>query len=667
MVDLPAPLELVCLGPPTARLGGKDPPSDVLWRKHLGLLIYLALSPDRSRARDHLVGVFWPEVPEDAARHSLNEALRRLRAGLGAGRLIRRGELITLEGVGLRVDVKDFEEQAARHRVEAARLLRGDFLEGFSVDDAPGFEDWAARERMRLRAKCAGALIDLGEEALAVGRLHDAEEFALRALALESHSEAAARLRMSAMALRGDSAGALAWFHEFEARLISEIGEGPSPELQALAKRIREGIARKPTPPPEEPVAPLVGDEEVRRRAFHVMSDATAGVPRTLVIVGGDGMGKTRILSECLDRAHLYGAFPIVATPLESDHDASWSTLRALARAGLARAPGIAATDPAALGVLATVAFDLPGPVPRVPADRGEAVAALTQLLAAVAEEHPLVLAVDDAHYADGATLEALSAAFAAVQHRPLTLVVSCVPEAERGPAELTQLRSQVGRRLAGDTVRLAAFTQEDIRQLVDAMAPWCPDEESRARLTRRVTHETGGIPFLAVTLLQALQRASTMRADLLAWPPPGQTITSPLPISVPDLVRMAVVARVSLLQPRDLQLLRTASVGGRSFDAELLAGMCDLAPGALQDALARIERAGLAVFDGFRYAFAAPLIAEVVRRECLTPGQRSTLLRRAAEALGGRDDMDARVLRVEMLSEGAPGREVLDLSVAVA
>jgi hypothetical protein len=410
-------------------------------------------------------------------------------------------------------------------------------------------------------------------------------------------------------------------------------------------------------------VPPLVGDGEIRRCAFQVVSDALAGATRTLAIVGGPGMGKTRLLSECLNVAALDGAHTVVVTPLESDHDAPWSTLRGLGRAGLANAPGSAATDPAALGVLATIAFDLPGPTPRVPADRGEVAAALTQLLAAVAEERPLVLALDDAHYADGATLEALGAALAGVKREPLALVVSCLPEAEYGPAALTQMRSQIGRRLAGDTVRLAVLAADDIRQLVDAMALWCPDDESRARLTRRVAFETGGIPFLAVTLLQALQRASTMRADVLVWPRPGQTIDGPLPISVPDLVRMAVVARVSQLDPRDLQLLRTASVGGRSFDVALLAGMSDLAPEALQDALVRIERAGLATFDGFRYAFAAPLVAEVVRRECLTPGQRSTLLRRAAAALAQRDDMDARVLRVEMLAEVAPGPEVLGLA----
>jgi hypothetical protein len=56
-----------------------------------------------------------------------------------------------------------------------------------------------------------------------------------------------------------------------------------------------------------------------------------------------------------------------------------------------------------------------------------------------------------------------------------------------------------------------------------------------------------------------------------------------------------------------------------------------------------------------------------VVRSECLTPGQRATLLRRAADALANRVDMDARVLRVEMLAEAAPEHQVLGLAVAAA
>jgi hypothetical protein len=178
---------------------------------------------------------------------------------------------------------------------------------------------------------------------------------------------------------------------------------------------------------------------------------------------------------------------------------------------------------------------------------------------------------------------------------------------------------------------------------------------------------ETAGSPFLAVTLLHALAHASTMRSDVLAWPRRGSTIDSPLPISVPDLVRMAVVARVSELDPDDLQVLRAASIGGVGLDLEVLGATSGLAGPALEEGLARLERSGLVTCDGRRYSFAAPLIAEVVRGDCLTPGQRRALRRRAADRLATREDMEARVLRVELLSELEPNDTVLDMALATA
>lgn len=663
---LPA-LDLVCFGPPTARLGGREPPADVLWRKHLGLLIYLALSPDRTRSRDHLLGLLWPEKAEPHARHSLNEAMRRLRVGLGTDRLRTRGDTITLDDSGLQVDALRFAALAGERPAEAARLLRGDFLEGFIVEDAPAFEEWAAQERLRWRARGADVLISHGEAALSAGRLDDAGEAALQALKLEPHSEPAARLRLRALALRGDTAGALAWYHQFTEQLSKEVGERPGRELEALAERIRtRSWHPAPAPPAEVPI-PLVGDAALQSRAFHVIAEAMSGVPRTLAVIAGQGLGKTRLIHECLTRAALDGALTVLATPLEQDHDAPWSTLRALARAGLAAAPGIAATAPEALAVLAAVVPELGDRAQRAPADQGEVAAALARLLEAVAEERPLVVAVDDAHFADRVTLEGLGAALPAVHRVPLALVFSCLPEPERGPSALVRLRGEVGRRLPGDSVRLEPLGQEDILRLVTALAPWCTTAEMRDRLARRVGFETGGSPFLVVTLLQALARASTMRGDVLEWPRRGSTIDSPLPISVPDLVRMAVVARVSVLDAADLLLLRAASVGGAALDPEVLSRTAGLAPEAVEAGLARLERAGLIVNDGRRYAFAAPLIAEVVSGECLTAGQRRSLRLRTAEALARREEMDARLLRVELLSQVGPDEAVFTDALAVA
>jgi len=144
-------LERRCLGPPLVRLDGREPPPDVLWRKHLALLAYLARSPDRTRSRPHLMGLLWGERPDEKARRSLNEAVRLLRATLGDGRLIRDGDALQLNPQQLEVDVLQFAQLCGEGQLRALELVRGDFLEGFHVEDAPAFEDWMGTERARIR------------------------------------------------------------------------------------------------------------------------------------------------------------------------------------------------------------------------------------------------------------------------------------------------------------------------------------------------------------------------------------------------------------------------------------------------------------------------------------------------------------------------------------
>jgi DNA-binding SARP family transcriptional activator len=105
---------LTTFGAPEVRVDGHEPPSDVPWRKHIALLCYLALSPNRTRTRAQLIGVLWPETTDQRARHSLNEAVRRLRAGLGADRLksTGSGENLTLADERLTVDALEFERLA---------------------------------------------------------------------------------------------------------------------------------------------------------------------------------------------------------------------------------------------------------------------------------------------------------------------------------------------------------------------------------------------------------------------------------------------------------------------------------------------------------------------------------------------------------------------------
>jgi DNA-binding SARP family transcriptional activator len=647
-------LELHCFGAPTALLGGKPVPREVQGRKHLALLIYLALSPGRRRERAHLVGLLWPEKPESHARHSLNEAMRRLRTHLGAGRLVSEAESIAIDPTALDVDALQFEALVTREPAKAIQLLRGDFLEGFGLDDAPAFEEWARGERAGYRSRAAAALIAFGEDALAATRYAEALEAARQALVYEPFAEPAARLRMRAAALSGDATTSLAAFHEFAGRLAQDLHEQPSRELTALADRIRGQRWRRPTLLHTEEEPALVGQERAHREAFTLVAEALQRGPRTLLITGDPGTGKTRLLTECVERFALEGAVTAGASPLESDRDTPWSTLRMLLRAGLVRAPGSAAADPGALGVLATLAPEaFPSVGPRPPADNAEVAAGLASLLRALTEEQPVALAVDEAHCADGASIEVIGGAMPQLAGLPLLLVLSVRGTFQETPRALVRFKSDIGRvgGVPGQAVHLEPLSEAETRELVFGHSAWCVAEGDRARLARRIFFETSGNPFLIVTMLRGLEQASVLRKDVLAWPRPGETIEGPLPISVPSLARRAVMARVVELDEASLQVLRAASIGARAVDPDLVAVLTGLARERVEDLLAVLERHRLLACDGVRYVFAAPLIAQVVRGECLAAGERRALRARAVAALASRQDLESRLLRVELMA----------------
>ena len=623
----PGSLGIRCFGAPTVRVDGEPARAQVLWHKHLALLVYLALSPGRTRSRLHLLGLLWPERPDALARQSLNGAVRRLRAELGATRLRSDGENLTLAGEALEVDALRFEALVQRRPADAAACLAGDFLEGFALADAPAFEEWADQERARYRIRGAAAWTAAGEHALAATQPAVAIEAAARALALESHAEPAVSLMMRALAVAGDITGALSIFQRFEKQLCNESSLQPSRDLIALAGRIKSRQPSSRLPPQRtEPKPPLVGRERVHREAFTTVSEALQQGPRALLITGDPGAGKTRLLTECLERLALGGATVLATRPLESDRETPLSTLRSLLRDGLLHAPGSAGAHPDVLARLAALtAANL---------DHAEVAAIVAALLSAVAEEQPVGLGIHDAHLADDASLEILAAALASASGARVALVLTALDAPERMPRALLAIRGEIGRRLPGSVVTLAPLTGAETRELVLAQSPWCEQDADRERLARRIFFETHGNPFLIVTLLRALANASVLREEALAWPPPGGTTESPLPISVPNLVRRAISARVAELDPQSRSILQAASIGPPIIDLELVAGLTGLPLAKVEDGLALLERRRFMACDGDRYAVIAPLVADVVANEWLVPGERRNLRARAIEVL---------------------------------
>jgi DNA-binding SARP family transcriptional activator len=260
------------LGPVEITVDGSPAPPELLWRKNLGLMVYLARSPRRTRSREQLVAMLWGDRSETAARHSLSEALRVIRRHAGEAAVDQSVGQIRLAPEAVELDLERLEQLAAEEDwAGAAELIAGEFLEGFAVPDSSAFEDWLAAERELWRQRSVEVLARYAESLARSGQAQDASEAAARALAIDPGSEAAVRAAVRHRALAGDRGGALELFERFRAGL-AESGVEPGEETLALAERVRRGRGWQPEAADfaDDPAAarpPLVGREAELTRA----------------------------------------------------------------------------------------------------------------------------------------------------------------------------------------------------------------------------------------------------------------------------------------------------------------------------------------------------------------------------------------------------------------
>src|SRR5438094_109018 len=213
------------LGPVRITVAGADAPAELLWRKHVALLVYLARSPRRSRTREHLVGLLWSDRDEKQARHSLSEALRVLRRVLGDASVRADVDQVGLSPDAVSLDCDRFVELCGRGDWSGATaLVDGEFLEGLAIPESSDFENWLGSERMLWRTRALEALDRRAAAELETGDAPAAAQTALRAVRLDTASEAAARTAMRALTLAGDRAGALHVAEELARTLRATLG-----------------------------------------------------------------------------------------------------------------------------------------------------------------------------------------------------------------------------------------------------------------------------------------------------------------------------------------------------------------------------------------------------------------------------------------------------------
>jgi DNA-binding SARP family transcriptional activator len=360
--------------------------------------------------------------------------------------------------------------------------------------------------------------------------------------------------------------------------------------------------------------APLVGRRQELRRLRSAFRSAQAERScRVVTVVGEAGIGKTRLARELVaevgdearvlvGRCAAYGAgatyLPLGEIVRQAAPDASLAGIAALLE-GEDDAEQVAERIAELVGIVEG---------PAVPA---EAFWAVRRLFEAIARERPVLVAFDDVHWAEPTLLDLVEYLG---EWAEAPLLVLCVAR-----RDLLEARPGWGGPTStGFVVELGPLAADDLGRLVDGLSGGLVAADVREQIAER----SGGNPLFAEQLLALAEEAPDLSLD-----------------RAPPTVEALIASRLDHLAPRELSLLRRASVVGRRFAR---ADVNDLGPGEDAD-FAGMVRRGLVhpTEDGFRFHHI--LVRDVAYRG-IPKAERAELHERIADGLARRDGADEHV-----------------------
>jgi DNA-binding SARP family transcriptional activator len=670
-------LRISLLGPfEVWRDGQFLPPS--AWPGHKARQILKILVTHRQRvvASDELIEWLWPDLRVGSARNSLWVAVSRLRRLLGSGR--DGPAFILTEPPGYRfdaagrceIDVDLFlghlhqgHEQQRRGAWETAvvaygaaeALYRGDYL----AEDP--YEDWAIPPRERMREAFLELQGSLATCQLSLRRYREALVHCHRSLEQDTCRESAWRLAMECYYRAGERGQALRAFERCRAALARELGVDPLPETLALHERILRDAApqdpqpRAPTLPGSSapPLSlPFVGRDHEWTLVSQLLQQALGGQGQVVLVTGEPGIGKTRVLEELASLATARGARVLSGRCYELEGNVAYAPVVEALRASLLACPPFAsmgaATDsppppPCPAAQMAAVAELLPELrrlCPDLPSyqslppeeERLRVLAGLAQIVFHSARGGPLVLLLDDLHWADPSTLQLLHFLGRQVDDQPLLLVGAYRSTQVDARHPLSVLRAQLGRQGVLTELPLPPLGHEDVVLLLRSLG----SERQGDEFARHLHRDTEGHPFFLAEVLRTLVHEGLITVDAQGrWQTAYDALTdSYQELLLPASVRAAVLGRLGHLPPGDRGLLDQASVIGRAFRLSLLAHLLQRPERLLAE---QVEGLALQGFlrprppDGYEFSH------DLTRRaayEALSEPRRRLLHRQVADAL---------------------------------
>lgn len=606
------------------------------------LTAFLLLHRAAPQSRRQIAFRFWPETSDAQAQTNLRQLLHSLRQRLpNAADYLRLDE----RTVGWRgdsdfaLDVAEFETAllaASQYNgpakiaalEQAAALYTGDLLPG-------NYDEWILPLREELSQRFVAGLEELV-------LLHEerrnyaaAIAHAQRLLRYDPLHEATYRHLMRLCALTGDRAGALRVYHTCVAALERELDAPPSPATRQLYTQLLHTQAGLAPSPSHIPQLLFVGRQAEWSALQSLWQRADRGSLRVACIAGEAGLGKSRLAEELLHWAEQQGIPTLQSRVYAAEGGLAFAPLVEWLRSP-ALQPAIARLAPVWRTELARLLPELLDGEPALPPpeplterwQRQRLFEAVERAL--IADDQPLILALDDLHWCDEESLDWLL--FAIHRHPQARLLL------------LATLRSD---ELANDGP-VAAFLRELRRLdlLVELALPPLDGPETTALAESIAEQKLEGVQadrLYAATEGNPLFVIETVRSQLHG------AAQFDAPLTLPPKVHGVIRARLGQLSPASRELVGLAAVIGRSFTADLLLAASEQTEATVVAGLDELWQRRIVRVRGVNgYDFSHERLCEVAYGE-VPPARRRLLHRRVAGVLEGLHSPDAEGVTVRI------------------
>lgn len=600
-----------------------SPSSETLF----GLIMRLIYAPGRQLSRDVLLSAFWPGQPEPRQRGNLRQALYKVR---------RMNVLMEFDGDTVRLDgrqiVPTFSIDRTIENFERDVLQEhepfGVFLPGFEPRSEE-LKEWLHDTREVVHADVRRVLVELLRARRERADWRGAETLSRWLLQFDPLNEEGTLALAECTALNGSKVQAVEMIDRYLEELGPDAGDIRIPATTLRRRLVDPGPRRLSFAPTERH---FVGRQEE-------LSDLTLALRRTrwhdgsaYLIHGPPGMGKTRLTLEMSKVAAVEGVLQLRFSCRESDSTRPLSLALELVTDVLG-APGALGCAPESLKHLRRLVGEEPvaladdgTPLPREPLPSPAAIRrAIVDVVAAVGEEKPIFLVVDDVHWLDRQSWDMLVDLIERTANTRL-----CVVLTSRQPHACGLRPERVPERLR--VRELGRLSEEEAVELVGKVAAEWTSQPSPAGLDLIVA-QSDRIPLM-------------LHAIACHWAEGGRSD------EIPTTLAEFIDRRIDQLGTLGLRAIQLSTLSRTAIPIGFVRDALDLSIPVFTDLLDDLARHGVAVSQAGNIE-CHDFVAKAAMSRLTVPSERYLRLRLAdcwSEKANREGDSEARIEAVEQL-----------------